>query len=1008
MSYQTNFKRLSVGNFNSVLCDTIIMDNRNNQLVFASMIGYSTLIDLTTKALNGLVVNCYSPEAGSARTLKNGYDIEIRRQNDSDYVHALAFAKDYVEQQTDNSGEKIAAYIFCQEDEGVNDQLFDKLSKYSSVPILREWMPYIKDQLLYNDRLLPLDVTTRDEVAPMVAYALFVTKNALKNIISTGLKEGQIDIMGVNSSSDIMANMTGLNSYLEAFGEILAEKIQNSFRPKFIPGEDQYDAYANDIDDFIYTSGIEMYEAQKSAVQAVVNNLKVNDNTFLISEMGSGKSLMGAIIPYIHHSNKYKGFNSIVMCPSHLTIKWKREIERAVPNSRAFILKDFSDLKKLEERLGRTNKVENTYVIVSKERAKMGYDLRPAVKWSRSKNTFVCPECGKTLYKVEYEGRGRDKRAIHVPFNETDMIKEYAHNAVCMNEVRVWNSEGQQYETVPCGNKLWTPLNRDDLDTGWIKLGSEGWILKDHIVKLTEAFMDMERLGRKDTALFNRLFEQYQKIEEGEEPSTAYKGPKKYPIAKYIRERMKGVFDYCIIDEAHSFKGLTEQGQAAADLIQASGKSVLLTGTLLNGYADGLFYLLYRTVPQIMRREGFDFSGEAEFARVYGVTSKEHRFSLSRGTQAGRIGSAKEKRLPGVSPLVFTRFLLNNAVFLSLADMSDGLPDYQEIPIPIRLDDELYENYGNFERAFRELAAPRRGQSRKVVGPLLQELSIYPDAPHCVNPIMHPDTGEIAYEPVRLNKATREKELALLELVQERLARGDKVLVYYSAVNKTDIGSSLVQLLKDNNINAFEMKSNTAPDKREEWVETHINKGMQVMVCNPSLVETGLDLLDFTSIVFFQVGYNLFTMRQASRRSWRLSQTKGVKVYFMYYQGTIQEQALSLMATKLQASMAIEGKFSEEGLRAMSNNEDMLTQIANNVVEGIKDTVNEELFKATAFNKATTRTIRPHYKTRRELVLKMNEDGIKALFSSRFNSKPRKTFSKASVDKVENILNLFC
>ena len=85
-------------------------------------------------------------------------------------------------------------------------------------------------------------------------------------------------------------------------------------------------------------------------------------------------------------------------------------------------------------------------------------------------------------------------------------------------------------------------------------------------------------------------------------------------------------------------------------------------------------------------------------------------------------------------------------------------------------------------------------------------------------------------------------------------------------------------------------------------------------------------------------------MRQASRRSWRLSQTEDIKVYFIYYEETIQAQALSLMATKLQASMAIEGKFSEEGLRAMSNNEDLLTQIANSVVEGIKDTVQIQSF----------------------------------------------------------------
>ena len=100
--------------------------------------------------------------------------------------------------------------------------------------------------------------------------------------------------------------------------------------------------------------------------------------------------------------------------------------------------------------------------------------------------------------------------------------------------------------------------------------------------------------------------------------------------------------------------------------------------------------------------------------------------------------------------------------------------------------------------------------------------------------------------------------------------------------------------------------------------------------------ETGLDLLDFTTIIYYQIGYNLFTLRQSSRRSWRLSQDKDVKVYFMYYRNTVQELALSLMATKLQAAMAIEGKFSEDGLNAMSNNEDILTQLAASVADGIK------------------------------------------------------------------------
>ena len=141
------------------------------------------------------------------------------------------------------------------------------------------------------------------------------------------------------------------------------------------------------------------------------------------------------------------------------------------------------------------------------------------------------------------------------------------------------------------------------------------------------------------------------------------------------------------------------------------------------------------------------------------------------------------------------------------------------------------------------------------------------------------------------------------------------------------------------------MDSTVKPSEREAWIQKKVDSGVQVVFCNPKLVETGLTLLDFTTIVYYQMGYNLYTMRQASRRSWRINQTHDVQVYFLYYRNTVQEQALSLMATKLQAAMAIEGKFSEEGLNAMSNNEDILTQIASSVTEGIKSTVDVQVFE---------------------------------------------------------------
>src|SRR5262249_3786459 len=45
------------------------------------------------------------------------------------------------------------------------------------------------------------------------------------------------------------------------------------------------------------------------------------------------------------------------------------------------------------------------------------------------------------------------------------------------------------------------------------------------------------------------------------------------------------------------------------------------------------------------------------------------------------------------------------------------------------------------------------------------------------------------------------------------------------------------------------------------------------------------------------------------------------KVFYLYYAGTMQERALSLMGKKLSAALALEGQFSAEGLVQMAGEE---------------------------------------------------------------------------------------
>jgi len=96
-----------------------------------------------------------------------------------------------------------------------------------------------------------------------------------------------------------------------------------------------------------------------------------------------------------------------------------------------------------------------------------------------------------------------------------------------------------------------------------------------------------------------------------------------------------------------------------------------------------------------------------------------------------------------------------------------------------------------------------------------------------------------------------------------------------------------------------------------------------------------LDLMDFPTILFHETGYSLHTLRQSSRRSWRIGQRRPVEVKFFAYAGTMQEVCLRLMGKKLLVALAMEGKFASEGLQAIDGDDDMLTAMARELVNSL-------------------------------------------------------------------------
>jgi SNF2 family DNA or RNA helicase len=73
-----------------------------------------------------------------------------------------------------------------------------------------------------------------------------------------------------------------------------------------------------------------------------------------------------------------------------------------------------------------------------------------------------------------------------------------------------------------------------------------------------------------------------------------------------------------------------------------------------------------------------------------------------------------------------------------------------------------------------------------------------------------------------------------------------------------------------------------------------------------------------------QTGYNVYTLMQAARRSWRIGQINEVEVVFLGYQQSAQSRCLALMAEKIAVSQSTSGDIPESGLDSLNQRGDSI------------------------------------------------------------------------------------
>ncbi len=658
-----------------------------------------------------------------------------------------------------------------------------------------------------------------------------------------------------------------LSEFIEIYKDAIARTVTEAYAPRYRPGEPGQD---QPLPHLIRRP----MGAQEHAVRGAALSLEVNPGTVIVGEMGTGKTYIGAAAA---HMTGHR--NVLVLCPPHLVLKWKREIEMTVPGARASIVRTITDL----QRLGKpTPGGDPRFTIMSRETAKLSYRWEAAYvtrlpRRRDAERTICCPGCFRQVL---------DKDSIPVLPREM---------------------EKKKLKCLECGEALWQPK------------------LEEH-----KSECSCRRCGGTS----------------GTNPK--YRN-RKYALAEYVKKRMKGFFDLLICDEVHEYKARgSAQGIAGGNLAQACGKVLTLTGTLAGGYSSTLFHLLYRFTPEI--RNEFKHHEQGRWIDRYGFRQRKYRSKngaddpFEHGRGSGRRGYRQtEKETPGLAPAALFH-IIGNTVFLRLSDVSSELPSYEELIQVQQMSRKLaprahYSQKTAYEKLYRELrdamtAALSKGSTR-LMAAYLQSLLAFPDGCTRGEEVVDPgDNRLIVSIPPLAGDEIYPKEQTLIDLVKEEKKAGRRVLVYTTHTDTRDLTGRIEQFLNRENVRTAVLKSTTVKsERREEWVGNRVKEGLDVLICNPRLVQTGLDLVDFPTIVWFETDYSVYTMRQASRRSWRIGQTRPVKVVFMVYENTIQAEALRLVARKMQSSLAVEGELPEDGLTAFGDDsQDLIMTLARQIV----------------------------------------------------------------------------
>ncbi len=662
--------------------------------------------------------------------------------------------------------------------------------------------------------------------------------------------------------------------------------------------------------------------AQQHTVAA--NAMRLDDRylgqkeTYLLGEMGSGKSLLGPAICRCIGAKRV-----MVVCPPHLVSKWQREIVHTIPSARTMVLKRPSDVDCFFAAAASAEKP--LFGVMKDTTLSLGGTWVHSYDWCGS----VVQQKRRKYAKVKARYRSRLVQAF------VDNHKAYQDDLarpIQLNRYPKWQAGQKQRGKVTLSIPF-AKLTQYLLEirtprcpvTGERLLNEAGYAMPKDFQKriwrsgFSEPCVTFVRLNQRHggwpagniQAGLQRIDTIQRHLKAGKRAYTLVSPGKperaRWPLAEYIHRRYKGKADVFLADEVHRAKGRSERGRCHALMIAACKKHIGLTGTLFGGKASTLFLLLYRSSADI--RQHYSFHDESRWVDEYGILQETISETISEdsGTGKGKRNSTV-KELPGAAPHL-VRWLLDRTTFLMLDDMGYALPNYKEVAHPIQMAPAMQVQYDLLEATLKEaLGQMLAVGDRSLLAAYLMALLKWPDSPWRGKRVVHKRTGDVVAEIPGLphwpvGKAP--KEAAILAQIQASLQRGRRVLLLMIQTGKLDITPQWAELLERHHIRAAVLK--VEPDKREAWLQRQLERDIQVIISHPKRIETGLDIIHYPVIIWVDQAWSVYTTKQVNRRPYRLTQTQDVEVHFWYYEKTLQSYLLHWLAAKLAMTDRIDG-----------------------------------------------------------------------------------------------------